>query len=47
MRVGGWTIYELPDATPIATPADGIEVLRLTSSSVTLRATGPASTACG
>ncbi len=40
-RVGGWTVYELPDATPIATPADGIEVVRVTSSSVTLRASRP------
>jgi hypothetical protein len=37
-RVGGWTIYEVPRATPIATPADGIAVLSLSSSSVTLRA---------
>ncbi len=41
VRVGGWTIFELPDATPIATPADDIEVVRLTSSSVTLRADRP------
>ena len=27
-RVGGWTIYELPHATPIATPADGIGCCR-------------------
>ncbi|HSJ74303.1 MAG TPA: hypothetical protein VK904_08295, partial [Miltoncostaeaceae bacterium] len=40
-RVGGWTVYEVPDATPIATPADGVEVLSLTSSSVTLRASRP------
>jgi hypothetical protein len=40
-RVGGWTVYELPRATPIATPADGIEVLSLTSSSVTLRTSRP------
>jgi len=40
-RIGGWTIYELPRATPIATPAGGIEVLALTSSSVTLRASRP------
>jgi hypothetical protein len=40
-RIGGWTIYELPRATPIATPADGIEVLSLTSSSVTLHASRP------
>ncbi len=40
-RIGAWTIYELPRATPIATPADGIEVLSLTSNSVTLRASRP------
>jgi hypothetical protein len=40
-RVGGWTIYELPRATPIATPADGIEVLSLTSRSITVRAARP------
>jgi hypothetical protein len=40
-RIGGWTIYEVPHATPIATPADGIEVLSLTASSVTLHATRP------
>jgi hypothetical protein len=38
-RLGGWTVYELPDPTPIATPADGIRVLRLSADSVTLRAT--------
>jgi hypothetical protein len=41
VRVGGWTVYELPNATPIATPAGDIEVLRLTSNSVTLRADRP------
>jgi hypothetical protein len=40
-RIGGWTVYEVPRATPIATPADGIEVLSLTSNSVTLRASRP------
>ena len=24
--IGGWTVFELPDPTPIATPADGISV---------------------
>src|SRR3954447_19102726 len=40
-RVGGWTVYELPRASPIATPADGISVLKLTSGSVSLRASRP------
>ena len=40
-RVGGWTIYELPHATPIATPSDGIGVLSLTSNSVILRVSRP------
>ncbi|WP_217914250.1 hypothetical protein [Miltoncostaea marina] len=40
-RTGGWTVFELPRATPIATPADGISVLALTSSAVTLRVERP------
>ena len=40
-RVGGWMIYELPHATPIATPSDGIGVLSLTSNSVILRVSRP------
>lgn len=36
-RIGGWTVYELPDPTPIATPAGGISVVSLTSNDVTLR----------
>lgn len=40
-RIGGWTIFELPDATPIATPADGIRVTAMTSNTVTLRADRP------
>jgi hypothetical protein len=40
-RVGGWTVYELPGATPIATPADGIQIVRVTAGSVTLRASRP------
>ncbi|HET6692512.1 MAG TPA: hypothetical protein VFG74_16785 [Miltoncostaeaceae bacterium] len=35
-RIGGWTVYEVPDAVPIATPADGISVLALTSTNITL-----------
>ncbi len=38
-RVGGWTVFELPRATPIATPTDGISVISLTSNDVTLRVT--------
>lgn len=40
-RQGGWTTFEYPDARPIATPADGITVLQLSSSSVTLRVHTP------
>lgn len=39
--VGGWTVFALPDPTPIATPADGISVLSLTSNAVTLRVDRP------
>ena len=35
-QLGGWTVYEVPDAVPIATPADGISVLALTSTNITL-----------
>lgn len=40
-RIGGWTVYELPRPTPIATPADGISIVRLTSGEVTLRVAEP------
>jgi hypothetical protein len=40
-RIGGWTVFELPRATPIATPADHVQVLSLTSSSISLRVTRP------
>jgi hypothetical protein len=40
-RIGGWTVFELPRATPIATPADGISVISLTSNAVTLRVDRP------
>jgi hypothetical protein len=40
-QVGGWAVYELPDATPIATPARDAHVLALTSNSVTLRVRRP------
>ena len=39
--IGGWTVFELPDPTPIATPADGISVMSLTSNAVTLRVREP------
>ncbi len=40
-RQGGWTMFEYPGARAIATPADGITVLQLSSSSVTLRVHEP------
>ena len=40
-QIGGWTVFELPHATPIATPADGISVVSLTSGAVTLRVARP------
>jgi hypothetical protein len=35
-RIGGWTVFEYPDARPIATPADDITVLDLSANAVTL-----------
>ncbi len=40
-RMGAWRIFELPRATPIATPRAEIEVLSLRSDGVTLRARTP------
>ena len=40
-KVGGWTVFALPKPTPIATPADRISILSLTSDAVTVRATRP------
>ena len=40
-HVGAWTVFELPRATPIATPAEGISVVSLDSSSVSLRVREP------
>jgi hypothetical protein len=39
--VGGWTVYELPDATPIVTPAAHARVVRLTSDRLVLRVDRP------
>jgi hypothetical protein len=36
-RLPGWIVYELPDPTPIATPAGGIRVTALDEGTVTLR----------
>jgi hypothetical protein len=40
-RLGGWTVYRLEDATPIASPARDVRVLRLTADSITLRVDRP------
>ena len=40
-QVGSWTVFELPRPTPIATPADGISIVSLTSDAVTLRVERP------
>lgn len=40
-QIGGWTVFELPRPTPIATPANGITVTSLTSNAVTLRVARP------
>ncbi len=39
--MGGWTVFELPRATPIATPARDVSVISLTSNTVTLRVRRP------
>lgn len=38
-RIGNWAVYELPNATPIATPPDLIKVRAIDAESVTLEAT--------
>jgi hypothetical protein len=38
-RLPGWIVYELPNATPIATPAGGVRVTALDDQAVTLRVT--------
>jgi hypothetical protein len=35
--LGGWTVYELPDATPIVTPAAHARIVRMTSDRLVLR----------
>lgn len=40
-RTGGWTVYEFPDARPIATPEAHIDVISLTAGEVTLFARKP------
>jgi len=40
-RLGGWTVYELPGATPIVTPRGGARVVRLTSDRIVLRVSRP------
>jgi hypothetical protein len=40
-RLGGWTVYELPNATPIATPRRDVQVLSLTADTITLRVSRP------
>lgn len=37
-RIGEWTVYEVPNATPIATPARDIRVLEMSSEEITLEA---------
>jgi hypothetical protein len=37
-RIGKWTVYEVPNATPIATPARAIQVLEISSEEITLEA---------
>ncbi len=36
-RIGGWTIYEVPNATPIATPAANIRILQIDNNQVKLQ----------
>ncbi|HLE43977.1 MAG TPA: hypothetical protein VJB36_08175, partial [Methylomirabilota bacterium] len=40
-RVGGWSIYELRNPTPIATPRDGARVRTLTAKGLTLAVSRP------
>jgi hypothetical protein len=40
-RTGAWTVFELPRATPIATPSRDVSVVSLGSNAVTLRVRRP------
>lgn len=40
-RLGGWTVYQLPDATPIVTPADDARVVRMDSDRLVVRVRAP------
>ncbi|MFN8108973.1 MAG: hypothetical protein U0Y82_03890 [Thermoleophilia bacterium] len=40
-QIGSWTIYELPDATPIVTPRHRARVLKLTSEQLVMRVDHP------
>lgn len=40
-EIGSWRIFEVPDATPIATPADAISVRRIDGERVTVHAERP------
>ncbi|MEQ8833778.1 MAG: hypothetical protein RIB67_04960 [Miltoncostaeaceae bacterium] len=40
-QMGSWTVYEFPEARPIATPEQDITVLQLTGNDVTLRVRRP------
>ncbi len=41
-RTGTWTVYALPDPTPIVTPADAARVTRITPTTITIRVSRPA-----
>lgn len=38
-RMGGWTVYEVPNPTPLATPAGSIRVASIDATTITLDAT--------
>jgi hypothetical protein len=41
-RTAAWTVYALPDPTPIVTPADAAQVTRITPTTITMRVSRPA-----